>query len=223
MSVASKRPDSPRPASDCPRQTRRESRRRAFLDAAAELFMTKGYGATSLHDVVSRSGGSLTTLYEIFGNKSGLFRALVEEKCNAATGMFDHDGVTSLPLEQALTMFGHRLHALVMSDEARAAYRLICSEGLQFPEMAETFFNAGPEVGKGRVAKYLAEQNRRGKLEIADPALAAHHFCSMICAGQELRIAAGLQSQIPPEKVDEHIRTVVRTFIRGNAPVRSSG
>lgn len=180
--------------------------------------MTKGYGTTSLHDVVSRSGGSLTTLYEIFGNKSGLFRALVEEKCNAATGMFEQEGVTSLPLEEALNLFGHRLFSLVMSDDAKAAYRLICAEGMQFPEMAETFFNAGPETGKARVAKYLAEQTRRGNLAVADPTLSAHHFCSMICAGQELRIAAGLPSQIPPEKVDEHVRTVVQTFIRGNAP-----
>jgi TetR/AcrR family transcriptional repressor of mexJK operon len=205
---------------DSVRQTRRETRRRAFLDAAAELFMTKGYGATSLHDVVSRSGGSLATLYEIFGNKSGLFRALVEEKCNAASGMFDDAAIAALPPEQALTRFAYRLHALVTSDEARSAYRLICAEGSQFPEMADAFFKAGPDVGKARVAKYLAEQNRRGQLNVADPELGAHLFCSMICAGQELRIAAGLESQIPPEKVDQHLAMTVETFIRGNAPAK---
>ena len=51
---------------------KREARRDAMLDAALELFLERGYGAISLTDVVKRSGGSLATLYELFGGKLGL-------------------------------------------------------------------------------------------------------------------------------------------------------
>jgi AcrR family transcriptional regulator len=198
------------------RLSKRDARRRAFLDAAMDLFVTVGYAATSLHDVVSRSGGSLATLYDIFGNKAGLFRELVEEKCNAASGMFDDAAVANMPPQEALTRLAYRLYALITSPEARTGLRLILSEGGQ--ELAETFFRAGPDTGKARVAKYLAEQARRGVLDIEDPALAAQQFCGLICAGQEIRIAAGLPPVIEPERVGDHIRTAVRTFIRGHAP-----
>ena len=83
------------------RYSRRDARRRAFLDAAMQLFMEKGYGATSLHDVVSRSGGSLSTLYEMFGNKAGLFRELIEDKCATVSSMFDDAAIADVPLEPA--------------------------------------------------------------------------------------------------------------------------
>lgn len=34
--------------------------------------MEQGYDGTSLAEIVRRSGGSLATLYDLFGNKQGL-------------------------------------------------------------------------------------------------------------------------------------------------------
>lgn len=48
-----------------------------MVDAARELFISEGYDATSLTSVVQRSGGSLATLYKLFGNKEGLLLAIV--------------------------------------------------------------------------------------------------------------------------------------------------
>ena len=63
--------------------SRRDARRHAMLDAALELFLEKGYGAVSLNEVVRRSGGSLSTLYDLFGGKLGLLKACVAERCSA--------------------------------------------------------------------------------------------------------------------------------------------
>ena len=49
-----------------------------MIEAAESLFLEQGYDATSLAAVVKRSGGSLATLYELFGNKQGLLRAIIE-------------------------------------------------------------------------------------------------------------------------------------------------
>lgn len=54
----------------------RERRQSAILDAAESLFLEQGYDRTSLAEIVKRSGGSLATLYELFGNKQGLLHAI---------------------------------------------------------------------------------------------------------------------------------------------------
>ena len=57
----------PRPQVDLCR--RGEIRAEKFLDAATEVFAEKGYQHARLSEIVARAGGSLATLYRIFGDK----------------------------------------------------------------------------------------------------------------------------------------------------------
>ncbi len=132
--------------------TRRDQRRQAIMEAAAELFLTKGYNATSLSDVVKRSGGSLQTLYELFGSKAGLFRELVKHHCDQATATLDRPGIEDLPTEQALNAFGNALLRLVMTPDAISAVRLVIAEGGQAPELVEEFFANTQDVGQAAAA-----------------------------------------------------------------------
>jgi AcrR family transcriptional regulator len=51
--------------------------RRRLLETATRLFASKGYTATSVRDIVSAAGVTAPSLYHHFGNKEGLFRAIV--------------------------------------------------------------------------------------------------------------------------------------------------
>ncbi len=51
--------------------------RQRLLEAASRLFASKGYTATSVRDIVSAAGVTAPSLYHHFGNKEGLFLALV--------------------------------------------------------------------------------------------------------------------------------------------------
>ena len=55
----------------------RETRRR-MLEAARELFIEHGYGATTLQDVADRAGVAVQTIYFVFGNKRSLLKELVD-------------------------------------------------------------------------------------------------------------------------------------------------
>lgn len=48
------------------------------LDSAMQLFWEKGYEATSVHDLVERSGVNRVSLYNEFGNKHELFLAALD-------------------------------------------------------------------------------------------------------------------------------------------------
>lgn len=52
--------------------------RQRILQAALELFVQDGYGATNLQDVADRAGVAVQTIYFVFGNKRTLLKDLVD-------------------------------------------------------------------------------------------------------------------------------------------------
>ena len=77
-----------------------------MLEAACELFLERGFGGTSMGDVVARSGGSLATLYATFGSKEKLFEAIVEEVSAQLLAPLDAPEFESKPLDEALCRLG---------------------------------------------------------------------------------------------------------------------
>lgn len=55
----------------------RQTRRR-ILQAAHELFVEQGYGATTLQGIADRAGVAVQTIYFAFGNKPSLLKELVD-------------------------------------------------------------------------------------------------------------------------------------------------
>lgn len=193
---------------------RRDQRRQAIMEAAAELFLTKGYAATSLSDVVKRSGGSLQTLYELFGSKAGLFRDLVKHYCDQATSTLDRPGVEDLPVEEALNAFGNALLRLVMSPDAISAVRLVIAEGGQAPELVEEFFANTQDAGQARMAAYLTSQAARGRLSIDDPVLAASHYCDLVKSHYHYKAVCGIPVDMTDAEMAAHVAAAVGVFLR---------
>ncbi|GAB4170405.1 MAG: TetR/AcrR family transcriptional regulator [Thalassobaculales bacterium] len=194
---------------------RAEARRQAILEAAAAVFMEKGFAAASLSDIVRRSGGSLSTLYQMFGNKQGLFRAIVADRCRQITEMFEDAGVDDRPPREALTELGHRLFGLVMGPEAVPVLRLVVAEsGNGDTAFAEAFFTGGPENGKARVAEYLAGQARRGLLALDDPREASEQFCSLVLGKHHVRALCGLPHGLDEAGLAAHIARQVDAFLK---------
>lgn len=60
--------------------------RRDILDAARDLFLESGFGATTLMNVAAAAGVAVETIYRAFDGKAGLFRAVVEDVVFAGDG-----------------------------------------------------------------------------------------------------------------------------------------
>jgi AcrR family transcriptional regulator len=56
---------------------------RRILDAATEVFATRGFTAATMADVVAASGASIGSIYHHFGGKSELFLAIFEQMADA--------------------------------------------------------------------------------------------------------------------------------------------
>jgi AcrR family transcriptional regulator len=60
-----------------------------ILDAATEVFATRGFTAATMADVVAGSGASIGSIYHHFGGKRELFLAIFEQMANAVDRRID--------------------------------------------------------------------------------------------------------------------------------------
>jgi AcrR family transcriptional regulator len=195
-----------------------DARRQAILDAAKHLFLTNGYAATSLEEIVATSGGSLSTVYQLFGNKQGLWEALVAEACDSITAplldAMTHHGDPRVVLKD----FAARLDTLERSGESAGVLRLILAEGSKYPELVRTLFSTGPDAAHRIVADYLEAQVADGRLVIADTALATQQFIALVCGDTMLRQACGVLPDAPPDTIARRLDAAVDMFLKAYAP-----
>ena len=69
-----------RPYSSPVRDEQAARTRERILDAAAELFLDRGYGRTTVKDIADRAGVARDTVHAVFGNKGRVLTALIDQR-----------------------------------------------------------------------------------------------------------------------------------------------
>ena len=200
---------------DAATRPRLAARRRTFLEAATAVFLKKGYANATLDDVIARSGGSRQTLYSLFGDKQGLFEALVAERGDKIFAPFRAEGLLDRPPDEVLVEVGIRFLETVTTPDALGVYRLVVAEGVFMRELAERFWEVGPGHARALLAGYFEEQTRRGTLRLQDPEQAASQFLGMLLGNLQLQCLVGLREAPGPEEIEALVRTAVARFLDG--------
>ncbi|MBI1209162.1 MAG: TetR family transcriptional regulator [Azospirillum sp.] len=189
-----------------------------ILAAASKLFLSKGFGATSMDAVAREAGVSKATLYAHFSGKAELFGAIVRGEClRRAEGL-------SLPMTdavepvEALYRMGRAYLDLLLSEKALAAFRMVVAECQRFPELGQAFYQAGPATTKGGLATWLGGQHRSGRLDCPDPELVADQFLGMIRGHVHLRGQLCYGEPPGDAERDRLIRAAVTALVRAYAP-----
>lgn len=213
-------PDGAEAATGAPRKAaakaagqRAEARRRAMLEAAHQLFMTKGLQHTSLDDVIALSGGSRSTLYELFGNKDGLFEEMLREHCETMMGPVFELTLQGRHPREVLCQFAQSFLAKIYSEESLRGIRMIMQEAQHYPETAD-FFRRAPNFVRTRLGEYMRRMTEEGHLRLEMPEQAANMFMLMVEGPwSPLRFAS---EDIPdPEELNRHARMAVEIFLKG--------
>ena len=191
-----------------------------MVEAARELFLERGFEGTSVSDVVRRSGGSLATLYELFGSKERLFAAIVGEISAQVVAPLDALSLESRPLAEALRLFGEKFLTLVLSPDAVAWYRMSVAEGAKFPELRAALVSTGPSHVHERLSAFLAAQALSGRLTIEDPVVAAHHFLALIKSETHFAAMCGEPIELTQDQIARRVRLAVHVFLHGYAAAK---
>lgn len=166
---------------------RREDRRGAMLEAAETLFMEHGYERVTLGAIVKRSGGSLATLYELFENKQGLLRAVVdgamEDKGEAIEAMIADGHRPSAVLREIARQFS----TIFSAPRMIALMRIVMIEGLRDPDFARHFYTEYKYPSIQRLASTLQKWSEAGLAEIDDCVGAAELYFSMLLHDVQMR------------------------------------
>jgi TetR/AcrR family transcriptional regulator, mexJK operon transcriptional repressor len=139
-----------------PLRPRGAARRDALLKAAAEVFLESGYDKASLSEIIARAGGSKAMVYEQFGDKAGLFRAMMADRCAEILQPLNEDVPRPKDPAIALTSLGRRFIEVLCGPEALALQRVAVSEGHKNPDIANAYFITGHDVAYKKLADYLA-------------------------------------------------------------------
>lgn len=196
------------------RITRRGLERREQIRAIAGiLFLENGYEGVSVDEIMRQSGGSKTNLYNHFGDKEGLFMAVISQMSETFTyGIKDLD-VSMLPLKDGLKMLGSQLLSVLMEAHHVAFQRLVIAESGRFPAIARTWFEKGPQMARHYIAKAITPHIESGSLRKADPYIMATHFHDMVV---ENLLSLALQGQVIDEALQQQtIEDALETLLYG--------
>lgn len=191
-----------------------QKRRDAMVEAAYSLFIEKGYEGVTLDDIIRVSGGSKSSLYDFFGSKEGVFRAVVESLAEKMITRMQIPTEEGQPTRDALRRIGLTIGELALSDNAINQYRLAVANAKKLPSLSRLWFESGPKTTFDGLAAYLREQDRIGKLTVPNPDRAAVFFFGMIIFKDNMTMSVGTP---PPSRGDleEIVDEAVSVFLAG--------
>ena len=196
-------PDSPA-VSDC---------RSRLVQAATEAFIAEGY-RVCVDRIAAQAGVAKQTLYNHFPSKADLFAEVTRQ----ATAEFmialgeDSDG-----LRGRLRRFGVRYRERLLSPVGLGLYRMLVAEAPRFPELAATFYEAGPRRTMERLRVLLLEAMECGELRREDPEFAVSQLLAMLANERNCLL---FSNEPLPEPDPAQAERIVDCFLRAFAPQR---
>jgi AcrR family transcriptional regulator len=190
-----------------------EVRRKAILDAATDIFLERGYTDASIDTVVERAGGSKATVYSMFGNKEGLFSAVVAlcgEEFSAALGP---TAICTSPADSLKRIARAYLH-VAMGPKRLAMYRMVAGDSGRRPEAGDIFYRLGPGMALETVTKFFRDCDSCGLLDLREPEFLADYFLGALRGNLFTRAVLNPTRAPTAKEIEAHIDQVVEVFLR---------
>jgi AcrR family transcriptional regulator len=186
-----------------------------ILDVAADLFLTEGYGATSIEAVAQRARISKRTFYHRFPDKAALFDAVLRRIIQGIRPPPDVPLFEGGDLSEVLRRLARlAVHASV-APMALAVTRLMLTEAQRFPELAVVVAREGSRGEAVRqITALLERESRASRLAIDRPEFAAQQFLALLMTVPQRR-ALGLGTPMTGAELDCWADDCVNLFLNG--------
>ncbi|MEU2905666.1 TetR/AcrR family transcriptional regulator [Streptomyces globisporus] len=194
-------------------------KRAAILTAARELFLADGFDRSSVDAVAARAEVSKRTVYDYFGDKRTLLRAVVDSVSDALVTTVRRtldetltDRTEAAQLEDALVAFSMRIATEMLgSAEYATLQRLLRSDS---GRLEQQDYNPMANTPDEAIAERFAAFADAGLLDVPDPRLAADQFLALTFGVALDRLGsanAARDTRVRPLVV-EGVRTFLRAY-----------
>ena len=161
-----------------PKPERVAQRRRQILEAAYQVFATKGYQSASIADIAAELGIGHGTFYRYFDNKLDIFRHVIDqvvERIGAVVMSEDPESTNALPeCREQVHRLGRSLYELFIADPQLA--QLLFYEAFGIDAEIDRRVRVAMDIMGGYTERYLkngvAKGFLRGNLDTATTAFA---------------------------------------------------
>ena len=198
------------PVIDAPKAGRKMAQ---VIEGARKVFMRDGFEGASVDAIAKEAGVSKATLYSYFADKKLLFLEVGRLECEIqseeAFGEIDMEG----PVPDVLRRMGREMAAFMTSPFGQNIFRICVAEAARFPELGRHFYETGPLVVRGRVARYLDAACERGELSVEDTDLAAEQFFELTKVDIFPRMVFGMLDEVTQADVERIVDAAVDMFM----------
>lgn len=189
-------------------------KRKAILEAAKSLFLSRGYDGSSMDVIAAEAGVSKLTVYSHFTDKETLFAEAVKSKCEEQLPELLFELNDEAPIDQVLLGIGRGFSALINSRESVELHRVMVSLATQDSKLSRLFYEAGPQRVLNGMEALLRRADQHGKLHVSNPLAAADHFFCLIKGGANFRLLIGCGDALQGDAAEPHVRDAVSVFLR---------
>jgi len=183
----------------------------AVRRAAAELFMTHGFGGVSMDAIAEAAGVAKRTLYSHFENKYALFAAVIEERCSGVLAVPpSEDEIQRAELAPLLERIAIDFLTAIYSPEQIELLRTVIADAKAFPEIGAMMMDGPFHRSEQIVRKLLLRRVSAGELVLPRPELAATQFLGMLKTDLQFRL---LLRATPPTVSAHEIRRIARATV----------
>lgn len=163
-----------------PKSSELEARTAHLIDTAAQLFNQFGYGKVSLEMIAREAHVAVRTIYVKFGGKQGLLEAIMIAKRDRFFSLHDFEADTR-PLRDIVRTFATNFLKMITAPDSMCMQRMVIAEAFENPELAQTFYNAGPKQTRLMLTQFFTRPDIQAQMCAGIPAeVAAVHLVNCI-------------------------------------------
>ena len=171
------------------REEKRSLRQKQIEKSAYEVLEAKGYGGTSMLGIANKARASNETLYNWYGDKQGLFQALVNRNAEEVKGHLEAELKTDNDALSILGTLGPKLLTLLTGDRAVALNRAAAADSSG--ELGATLSKAGREAVYPLLEQVLLRSKREGQLSFERSDEAVGLYLDLLIGDQQIRRVIG--------------------------------
>jgi len=187
-----------------------------ILDAAAKVFLERGFEGASVDEIADVARAGKPTIYARFPGKEALFNAVMARNVREMTRTFESVVPTGATIEQRLASIGISILRKVLVAETVALIRAAVAEARRFPDVAASVSRMGRERWAEAVAQLMGELTESDKLPAfaADRrAATANHFIQLTLLPMLMRALFGERLTALRAEIAPHVARTVAFFL----------